>query len=254
MSHTTIGVVVPSVIPCCSSCGTSWRRQDSNLRLRGYEPRGLTELPYSAPAPDTSESQRRTLRRWSVYRSNRDAVSGGGLGIDVRRARHRTAGVFGHYVAAGAAGCLVWEAARPRAGGWSEDQQGCRRDHSGDAEFHMPSKVRRLVRFEHWHIASAARTLESTATARHADYRSGGLYRDRTGDLSRATEACYQLCQQPNTHARCCPLKPCTNHSRRLCGPLLAVRCQPRNCSCERCATSSCRPRPQTDSNRRPSR
>lgn len=185
---------------------TSWRRQDSNLRLRGYEPRGLTELPYSAPAPDTSESQRRTLRRWSVYRSDRDAVSGGGLGIDVRRARHRTAGVFGHYVAAGAAGCLVWEAARPRAGGWSEDQQGCRRDHSGDAEFHMPSKVRRLVRFEHWHIASAARTLESTATARHADYRSGGLYRDRTGDLSRATEACYQLCQQPNTHARCCPL------------------------------------------------
>lgn len=52
MSHTAIGVVVPSVIPCCSSCGTSWRRQDSNLRLRGYEPRGLTELPYSAPAPE----------------------------------------------------------------------------------------------------------------------------------------------------------------------------------------------------------
>lgn len=25
-----------------------WRRPDSNRRLRGYEPRGLTELPYSA--------------------------------------------------------------------------------------------------------------------------------------------------------------------------------------------------------------
>lgn len=77
MFHTAIGVVVPFCYPLsCSSCGTSWRRQDSNLRLRGYEPRGLTELPYSAPAPSSSGSQPAHAAEVDlVYLSDRDARS-----------------------------------------------------------------------------------------------------------------------------------------------------------------------------------
>lgn len=44
-----------------------WRRPDSNRRPRGYEPRGLTELPYSAEIPP----ERRSGATWTVPGSNR---------------------------------------------------------------------------------------------------------------------------------------------------------------------------------------
>lgn len=132
-----------------------------------------------------------------MYRLDRDAVSGSGLGIDIGGARHRATGVLSHHVTTGAAGCLVRKASRARASRRGKDQQGCRCDQGRDAKFHVPSKVRWFVRFAHPDTASVATTPEANATVRHADRRGGGPYRVRTGDLLRATQARYQLRQQP---------------------------------------------------------
>ncbi len=132
-----------------------------------------------------------------MYRLDRDAVSGSGLGIDIGGARHRATGVFSHHVTTGAAGCLVRKASRARASRRGKDHQGCRCDQGRDAKFHVPSRVRWFARFARSDTASVATTLEANATVRHADRRGGGPYRVRTGDLLRATQARYQLRQQP---------------------------------------------------------
>lgn len=78
-----------------NSAGMSWRRQDSNLRLRGYEPRGLSELPYSALAPGSSESQLALAAEVNcVFPSDRNAGSDVDARVGFRQAHHRAVGMF----------------------------------------------------------------------------------------------------------------------------------------------------------------